>query len=238
MSYSSNPRGPIALFRGGMVCLVRRGGNRIDQRSILANDRARRQPRLIEMRFSQDMEDTCTFSEEIVGDDPSMAAPPDRFSAHDGAPALGSKISQPGEPLGERIGQGVVRIVPKTPHLPKPIHRGILGMLFSSKAAEFGEMLIPDLPRRESLGEGLFVELRIGAGPRHGSHVHDSIDRRFPEEIDELRKRPGSVSYGEEGIRHRRRFSARWCSPRREFPRLMAAPPVETPIGTFGYCFT
>lgn len=190
------------------------------------------------MRFSQDMEDVIAGGEKIVGDDPSMAAPPDRLSAHDGAPALGSKISQPGEPLGERIGQGVVRIVPKTPHLPKSIHRGILGMLFSSKAAEFGEMLIPDLPRRQGVAEGLLVELRVGARSRHGPYVHDSVDRRLPKEIDEVRKRSGSVSYGEKGIRHRRRFSARWCSPRREFPRLMAAPPVETPIGTFGYCFT
>ena len=62
-------------------------------------------------------------------------------------------------------------------------------------------MFIADLPRRQRFGEAFAVELRIGARPRHRSHVDDEIDAGLLEQIDEFDDRPGGMADGEEGVR-------------------------------------
>lgn len=56
--------------------------------------------------------------EQVVGDDPAMAAPPDRLCAHDGEPVRVAKLSQLGEVLGKGLPEGMVGVVLKTAHTP------------------------------------------------------------------------------------------------------------------------
>jgi hypothetical protein len=62
-------------------------------------------------------------------------------------------------------------------------------------------MFIADLPRRQRFGKAVAVELRIGTGSRHRSHVDDEIGVGLPEQIDESGDRPGGMADGEECVR-------------------------------------
>ena len=60
----------------------------IDHHSIVANDGAGCQARLIGMRFPENVHHLLTCGQKVVGDDPAVAPPPDRFCAHDYAPLI------------------------------------------------------------------------------------------------------------------------------------------------------
>ena len=173
----------------------------IDHRSIVANDGAGCQARHIDMRFSENVHHLLACGQKVVGDDPAVAAPPDRFSAHDHAPLLTAAFPEPRQAGGEGGRQGVVRIVPKAAHSPIGIGRGLSVARLSPQAAEFGDMLVADLPRRQRFGEALLIELRVGARPRHRPHVDNEVDAGLPQEIDKFDDRPGRVAYGEKGVR-------------------------------------
>ena len=81
---------------------------------------------------------------------------------------------------GEGRRQGVVRIVPKAAYPPIGIGRGLSAARLSPETAEFGDMLVADLPRRQRFWEALLIELRVGARSRHRSHVDNEIDVRTP----------------------------------------------------------
>src|ERR1700719_2899833 len=99
---------------------------------------------------------TCSAAaKKVVGNDPAVAAPPDRFSAHDHAPMLGAAFPEPRQAGGEGGCQGVVRIVPKAAHSPIGVGRGLSAVRHSPQAAELGDMLIADLPRRQRFREAL-----------------------------------------------------------------------------------
>ena len=57
----------------------------IDHRSIVANDGAGCRGRHIDMRFPENVHHLLACGQKVVGDDPAVAAPPDRFGAHDHA---------------------------------------------------------------------------------------------------------------------------------------------------------
>jgi hypothetical protein len=57
----------------------------IDDSSIIAMDGAGRQVCLIDVRRPEDVHHPLSCGEKVVGNDPPMAAPPDRFRAHDRA---------------------------------------------------------------------------------------------------------------------------------------------------------
>ena len=115
-------------------------------------------------------------NEKIICDNPPVAAPPDGFRAHDRAPVLAAELSQSREACREGACQSIIRIVPKTAHPPISVRGRFAAARFTAKAAKFRDMLITDLPRHQRLAEALTVELRIGARPRHRSHVDDEID--------------------------------------------------------------
>ena len=104
---------------------------------------------------------------EVIGDDPAVAPPPNRFGAHDHTSLLTASFPEPGEAGSEGGCQGVVRIVPKAAYAPIGIGRGLSAPRLSSETAELGDMLVADLPRRQRFREALLIELRISARPRH-----------------------------------------------------------------------
>jgi hypothetical protein len=120
--------------------------NGIDHRPIAANDGAGCQARLVDMRFPENVHHLLACGQKVVGDDPAVAAPPDRFCAHDRASVLTAPFPEPRQAGGEGGRQGVVSIVPKTGHPPIGIGRRLSGARLPPAAPEFGDMLVADLP--------------------------------------------------------------------------------------------
>jgi hypothetical protein len=173
----------------------------IDHRPIVANDCAGCQARHIDMRFPENVHHLLACGEKVVGNDPAVAAPPDRFSAHDHAPVLTASFPEPGQAGGEGGCQGVVRIVSKAAHSPIGVGRGFSAARLSPQAAEPGDMLVADLPWRQRFGEALLIELRVGARPRHRPYVDNEVDTGLLQEIGKFDDRPGRVAYGEKRVR-------------------------------------
>jgi hypothetical protein len=144
---------------------------------------------------------TLALAEQIIRYDGPVAAPPHGLGAHDRAPILAAELPQSRKACGEGLRQSIVRIVPKAAHPPIGVRGQFGAARRSAKAAKFRDMFVADLPRRQCFGEAFTVELRIGARPRHRSHVDDEIDARFLEQIDEFDDRPSGMTYGEEGVR-------------------------------------
>ena len=173
----------------------------INHRPVAPNDGAGCQARYLDMRFSQNVVHLLGGGQKVVGNDPAVAAPPDRFSAHDHAAMLAAAFPEPGQAGREGGCQGVVRIVPKAAHSPIGVGRGLCAARLSPQATELGDMLIADLPRRQCFGEALLIELRVGARPRYRPYVDNEVDAGLPQEIDKFNDRPGRVAYGEKGVR-------------------------------------
>lgn len=175
--------------------------NVIDHRPIVANDGAGCQARHIDMQFSKNMHHLLASGQKVIGDDPAVAAPPDRFGAHDHASLLRAACPEPREPCSERRRQGVVCVVAKAAHSPKAIGRRPSAVRSSPQAAEFGNMLVTDLQRGQRSRECFPIELRIGARPGHRPYVDNEADARLSQEVDKFDDRPGRVAYGEKGVR-------------------------------------
>lgn len=173
----------------------------IDHLPIAANDGTGCQACRINMRSPENVLHLLAYGQEVVRDDPAVAAPPYRFGAHDRAPVLTASKPQPGEAGGEGRRQGIVRIVPKTASPPKGVGRGVRSARLSPEAAELGDMLVAYLPRCQRFGELLLIELRVGARPRHRPYVDNEVDTGLLQEIDEFGDRPGRVAYGVKGVR-------------------------------------
>ena len=173
----------------------------IDDRPIVANDGAGCQARHIDVGFPENVLYVLPCGQKVVGNDPAVAAPPNRFSAHDHAPVPIALVPEPRQAGGEWRCQSVVRIVPKAAHSPIGIWRGLSVARLPPQAAELGDMVVADLPRRQRFGEALQIELRVGARPRYRPYVDNEVDAGVPQEIDKFDDRPGRVAYGEKGVR-------------------------------------
>lgn len=116
---------------------------------------------------------------KVVGDDPSVAPPPNRFGAHDYTSLLTASFPEPRQADGKGYRQRIVCIVLKAAHSPIGIGRGFRVVRLPPAAAKFGDMLVADLPRLQRFREGLLIELRIGARPRYRPYVDNEADARF-----------------------------------------------------------
>jgi hypothetical protein len=130
-----------------------------------------------------------------------VTAATDRFGAHDHAPFFRAAFPKLRQAGSEWCRQGIVCVVAKAPHSPKGIGRGFATPRLAAQAAEFDDVLVADLPRRECFGEDLLIELRVGARPGHRPDVDDTADSGHPQQIDEFDDRSGRVAYGEKGVR-------------------------------------
>src|SRR5688500_6170754 len=74
-----------------------------------------------ELGWAKDMADFVATRDQVVDDDPTMAAPPQNFRTHDCAPMLSAEEQQPCKTAGERLGKGIVRIIVKAAHPPAAV---------------------------------------------------------------------------------------------------------------------
>jgi len=130
----------------------------------------------VDMRRPEDVHNALPGGEEIVGDDPPMAAPPDGLSAHYCASAPSASVSESRETRGERRRQRVVRIIAKAAHSPISVGRRLRAARYSPKTAKFGDMFVSNLPWRQRFGEAFAIELRIGARSRYRPYVDKKVD--------------------------------------------------------------
>src|SRR3546814_18824115 len=59
--------------------------------------------------------------QQVVGDDPSMTAPPDGLRAHQGQAAVTAEFHQPAERLPKLFAERVVRVVVEAAHPPEGV---------------------------------------------------------------------------------------------------------------------
>ena len=103
--------------------------------------------RFVDMRRLEDVHNALPGGEEIIRDDPPMAAPPDGLGAHNCASVPATSVSESRETRGERRRQRVVRIVAKAAHLPISVGRRFRAACLSTETTKLGDMLVADLPR-------------------------------------------------------------------------------------------
>ena len=134
----------------------------IDYRPIVANDGAGCQACQIDMRFCENVHHLLACGQKVVGDDPAVAAPPDRFGAHDHAPLFRAAFPEPRQAGSERRRQSVVCVVTKAAYSPIGIGRGFRVAWLSAAAPELADMLVTDLKRGQHFRECFLIELRVG----------------------------------------------------------------------------
>jgi hypothetical protein len=84
-----------------------------------------REQRPVDVIGAQDVEDALSGANEIVGDDPSVTTPPNRFCAHNSNALLMPQVTERGQTVVELLGQGVVGVVPKARVFPEQVGRGL-----------------------------------------------------------------------------------------------------------------
>src|SRR5690242_6492200 len=95
--------------------------------------------------------------EQVIGDDPPMAAPPHGFGAHDRAPLASSERQQSLHPLAKAVGQRVVGVVVKALVAPQAVDLGRDLVTPAAQAAELADELVPDLELRQLAGQRIEV---------------------------------------------------------------------------------
>jgi hypothetical protein len=146
------------------------------------------------------VEDRQAAHDEIVGDDASMAAPPNRLGAHDRADVDGAKLDQFRQTFTERPGLGVVGIVPETGVLPEDVRRWPRVLAARAQTAQGCDVAIADPSRRQVVWKDIHVEPRIGSRPGHGADIDDHA-RPYPDEQRRhLINTAGRMADGKEGL--------------------------------------
>src|SRR5437667_6596096 len=119
--------------------------------------------------------------EQIVGDDSSMAAPPDSLGTHDCSTLASRDLAEFLNALAKSVSHRVVGVVVKALVLPERVLSGRRFAAASAQAAERGEMLVSDSCFGERRAKSIVLVLRIGPRPRNGSDVDHDFDRRAPQ---------------------------------------------------------
>jgi hypothetical protein len=143
----------------------------IDQITVGLQSRRGGHARFFHVARSENVKHALAGREEVVGDDPSVTAPPHGFRAHDSATPRVSELAQIREPITKMIAQGVVGIVVKTVVFPERVEPARHLARAAAQASERRDVLISDFERLKRLGQGVTVKLRIGARARHGADV-------------------------------------------------------------------
>src|SRR4051794_7153431 len=77
--------------------------------------------RLRDVVGPKNVEHGLAAGEQVIRDDPPVAAPPDRLGAHDRGWSLTTKLAQASEAGVESVGERVIGIIPKAPVFPKRV---------------------------------------------------------------------------------------------------------------------
>ena len=99
----------------GRLGVVRR---RIEHLPVHQNSRTGRDRRGDDLTQAHDVLDARAASQKVVGDDPAVTAPPDRFGAHDRASCMASELSQFVQPHAKFFRLRVVGVIPECRNTP------------------------------------------------------------------------------------------------------------------------
>src|SRR5688500_11099261 len=102
---------------------------RIDQHPVLHLVCRRSQTRKFNFFLAQDVKNGLAGRNEIIRNDATVTAPPDRLGAHDGATGFVTKVSQPPESALKLIRRSVIRVIPEAYVVPKSVLRSDLPLL-------------------------------------------------------------------------------------------------------------
>jgi hypothetical protein len=69
-------------------------------------------------------DDAAAVKHEVIGDDPSVAAPPYRFRAHDCRSPTCGKLEQPFKARAELVGQRIISIIVEALVVPEAVDLG------------------------------------------------------------------------------------------------------------------
>ena len=92
-------------------------GRRVDQTPVALSCRWG-SSRLLDPAAAHQVEDIASAKQQVIGDDPSVAAPPHRFGAHDRRGPFGGHPVELVETIAERSRQRIVRIIVEALVLP------------------------------------------------------------------------------------------------------------------------
>jgi hypothetical protein len=118
--------------------------------------------RFVHVARPENVKHALAGRDEVVGDDPSVTAPPNSFRAHDSAAPRVPELAQMQEPITKMIAQGVVGIVVKTVVVPERVELGRHFARAAAQSPERRDVLIADFERLKRLGQRVTVILRIG----------------------------------------------------------------------------
>jgi hypothetical protein len=181
-------------------------GSRINQHSARTRHCSPGAARQFRSPWSQDVKHCFAGSNEVVGDNPSMAPPPHSLGTHDStAPCV------PGAPellqtLPEFAAHRIISIIMKAFVHPETVHRP-WDRTVLAQPSELRDMHIAEIERGQTCGEHVPIVLRIPARARNCADVCDKLYLGFLQQSDEIGDRTCRMSDGEERVCQR-------CLPR------------------------
>jgi hypothetical protein len=135
---------------------------------------------------AEEMNYRHAMREHVVGDNATVAAPPDGLGTHDRACFTLGELEQGAQRILESSRFSVVRIIVKRPELPAGVHAHAYELTLGAPSAERLHVSIGDSCTPERRSQGLAVKPRVGPRARNASHVNDMNHSKCVEYVDEL----------------------------------------------------
>jgi hypothetical protein len=95
----------------------------IRQTTVGADFRAFAESGSLDLSRRHQVHDVVPCRQEVVSDDPAMAAPPERFGTHQGQALYFSELLEITQRRLEFVPEGIVSVIVKGPYAPEGIHR-------------------------------------------------------------------------------------------------------------------
>ena len=137
---------------------------------------------------------------KVVGDDPPVAAPPDRLGAHHGAGAVACEVQELGQALSEHQGGSVVGVVPEAGVLPKGVGGRRVATSPLAQSAKRPNVAVADPRQGQRTRQRVGVELRVGPRSRDGTDVDHEVHPGPAQQGRELRDAAGRMTDGANGV--------------------------------------
>ena len=142
--------------------------------------------RRIDMPFAEDVCDGEVACEQLIGDDPAMAAPPHGLRTHEHTTRAFAPADEGLEVGSELLGEAVVGVVVEASVLPPGVGlEGHRATDWSTTSQTLETAQLDAHPREVGL-KGVGVELGIPIRTRESADVDDDLGAGVREEIDEL----------------------------------------------------
>src|SRR5215210_3874114 len=206
--YSTSPRLQTHSSMRSSLRLERELARRVGEAAVV-HFRERGQRVLGRRAGAEDVADRVAADDQRVGQQPPVAAPPRRLSAHHRDPVLARPRLQPLDPLGELLARHVIRVALEGRVLPASVGRAGDPR---APAAELVEVVVGDALGGEGGAQRLGVE--VGQAPRAGEapDVRERVDAVLAQERDELVALPRGVSDRVDQRSRSARSAARNCA--------------------------